>query len=203
MIKLLKEESQKCHKYKRKGFPFNNNQIKYLSPPSPWPEIEPGLPWWLSGKELTCQWRHEFDPWVGKISWSRKWQHTPVFLPGEFHGQRSLVGSWATGHGVTRVKHDSETQQQSYRAARPSLTTYRVKSYKAHFILAPRACGGGNNSSTRDFPIGPVVKTPYSQCRVQSLVRELRSLMPRGMDKKKKKIVVVLLKLFWGLKKLM
>ena len=123
----------------------------------------------------------------GKISWSRKWQPTPVFLPGEFHGQRSLVGSWATGHGVTRVKHDLETQQQSYWAARPSLTTYKLKSYKAHFILAPSACSGGNNSSTRGFPIGPVVKTPCSQCRVQSLVRELRSLMPRGMDKKKKK----------------
>ena len=33
-----------------------------------------------------------FDPWVGKILWRRKWQPTPVFLPGEFHGQRSLVG---------------------------------------------------------------------------------------------------------------
>ena len=31
------------------------------------------------------------DPWVRKISWSRKWQPTPVFLPGEAHGQRSLV----------------------------------------------------------------------------------------------------------------
>ena len=27
-----------------------------------------------------------FDPWVGKIPWRRKWQSTPVFLPGEFHG---------------------------------------------------------------------------------------------------------------------
>ena len=33
-----------------------------------------------------------FDPWVGMIRWSRKWQPTPVFLPGESHGQRSLVG---------------------------------------------------------------------------------------------------------------
>ena len=33
-----------------------------------------------------------FDPWVGKISWRREWQPTPVFLPGESHGQRSLVG---------------------------------------------------------------------------------------------------------------
>jgi len=43
-----------------------------------------GLPWWLSNKESTCQLRRpEFDPWVGKIPWRRKWQHTPLFLPGE------------------------------------------------------------------------------------------------------------------------
>ena len=37
-----------------------------------------------------------FDPWIGKIPWRRKWQPTPVSLPGKFHGQRSLVGyhSW-------------------------------------------------------------------------------------------------------------
>ena len=33
-----------------------------------------------------------FDTWVRKIPWRRKWQPTPVFLPGESHGQRSLVG---------------------------------------------------------------------------------------------------------------
>ena len=38
-----------------------------------------------------------FDPWVGKIPWRRKWQPTPVFLPGESHGQRIW---WATVHGV-------------------------------------------------------------------------------------------------------
>ena len=56
-----------------------------------------GLLWWLSSKESTCQYRKlEFDPWVGKIPWRRKWQSTPVFLPGESHGQRSLAGysSW-------------------------------------------------------------------------------------------------------------
>ena len=34
----------------------------------------------------------EFDLWVGKILWRRESQSTPVFLPGEFHGQRSLAG---------------------------------------------------------------------------------------------------------------
>ena len=49
-----------------------------------------------SGKETTCQCRRRkrrgFDSWVGKIPWRRKWQSTPVFLPGEFHGWRTLVG---------------------------------------------------------------------------------------------------------------
>ena len=35
--------------------------------------------------------RHGFSQWVGKIAWRRAWQPTPVFLPGESHGQRSLV----------------------------------------------------------------------------------------------------------------
>ena len=38
---------------------------------------------------------------VGKIPWQRKWQSTPVFLPGEFHGQRSLVAR-VTVHGVAK-----------------------------------------------------------------------------------------------------
>ena len=53
------------------------------------------LPWWPSGKESTnaCQCRRcRFNIWVGKIPWRRKWQATPVFLPGEPHGQRSLLG---------------------------------------------------------------------------------------------------------------
>ena len=33
-----------------------------------------------------------FSPWIGKIPWRREWLPTPVFLPGEFHGQRSLAG---------------------------------------------------------------------------------------------------------------
>ena len=37
--------------------------------------------------------RHRFDPWVRKIPWRRAWQPTPVFLPGESHGQRSLAGN--------------------------------------------------------------------------------------------------------------
>ena len=54
------------------------------------------LPRWLSSKESACQCSSHgkcgFDPWVGKIPWRRAWQPTPVLVPGESHGQRSLVG---------------------------------------------------------------------------------------------------------------
>ena len=40
----------------------------------------------------------QFDPRVGKIPWRRAWQPTPVFLPGESHGQRSLVGYSPCGY---------------------------------------------------------------------------------------------------------
>ena len=71
-----------------------------------------GPPWWLCGKECACQCRrHRFDPWVRKIPWRRKWQPTPVFLPGKFHRQRSLVGynSW----GCKRVRRNLVTNQLS------------------------------------------------------------------------------------------
>ena len=58
-----------------------------------------GLSWWHRGKESACQCRrHRFNPWVGKIPWRRKWQPTPVFLSGRFHGQKSLAGCSSWGH---------------------------------------------------------------------------------------------------------
>ena len=69
-----------------------------------------GLPWCLSGKESTCQWRShrrlKFHPWVREIPWRRKWQPTPVFLPGKSHWQRNLVGYRSRGckeSGTTEV----------------------------------------------------------------------------------------------------
>ena len=43
-------------------------------------------------KQLPAIWETQFDPWVRKIPWRRKWQPTPVLLPEKFLGQRSLVG---------------------------------------------------------------------------------------------------------------
>ena len=59
--------------------------------------------------ESACQCRRcGFDSWVGKISWRREWQPTPVFLPGEPYGQRSLTG-YST-QGCKRVRYDLSTK---------------------------------------------------------------------------------------------
>ena len=52
-----------------------------------------GLPQWLRRQRICLQCRRPgFDPWIGKIPQRREWLPTPLFLPGEFHGQRNLVG---------------------------------------------------------------------------------------------------------------
>ena len=48
-------------------------------------------------KNPSAMMRPGFNPWVGKIAWRREWLPTPVFLPGEFHGQRSV-----TVHGIAK-----------------------------------------------------------------------------------------------------
>ena len=75
---------------------------------------------WLSGKESSYQCRrckrHRFSRWVGKIPWRREWQPTPVILPGESHGQRSLMGYSSWGHkrvisGWVRTVHKATKQR--------------------------------------------------------------------------------------------
>ena len=69
------------------------------------PSERMGFPGGVHGEDPACQYRDAkrrvFDPWVGKIPWRRKWQPTPVFFPGESHGQRSLVGYSPQGHNAS------------------------------------------------------------------------------------------------------
>ena len=70
-----------------------------------------GLTWRVpggsDGKEPSCH--AGFDPWVGKIPWSRAWKSTPLFLPVKSYGQRNLAGyspcshSWATNTFTFRI----------------------------------------------------------------------------------------------------
>ena len=64
------------------------------------------LPWWLSGKEPTCQCRrYGFNPWVRKIAWRRKWQLPTAFLPGKSHGGLQSIG-------LKRIRHDLASKEQ-------------------------------------------------------------------------------------------
>ena len=92
---------------------------EWLLRESTWPPPStPLLSGLCSDKEPACQCRrckrHRFDPLIGKISWRRERLPTLVFLPGEFHGQKSLVGyspwgckEWDTSehtHFISKVK---------------------------------------------------------------------------------------------------
>ena len=100
-----------CMKVKVKSL----SHVRLLA--TPWTAAHQGPPsmgfsrqeYW-SGVPLpspTCQCRRHkrcwYDSWVRKIPWRREWQPTPVFLPGESHGRRSLVGysPW----GSQRLRH--------------------------------------------------------------------------------------------------
>ena len=88
-----------------KGHCVSNSSKKYIV------GMKIGLPWGLSSKESACQCRrYRFHPWIRNLPWRRKWQPTSSFLPGKFHGQRSLVGysPW----GYKRVRHNLVTKQQ-------------------------------------------------------------------------------------------
>ena len=69
-----------------------------------------GFPGGTSGKEPACHKKCGCNPWAGKIPWRKAWawQPTPVFLPGESHGQRGLAGCGRWGHpesGTTESAH--------------------------------------------------------------------------------------------------
>ena len=67
------------------------------------------LPRWLSGKESACQCgRCLFHPWMGKIPWRRKWQHTPIFLPEQIPWTEEARGLQTTGS----QRYDLVTKQE-------------------------------------------------------------------------------------------
>ena len=72
-----------------------------------------GLPRWYSGKDSTCQCRRLRDvgliPGSGGSPRRRKWQPTPVFFPGKFHGQRSLEGYSPKGHKESDMQRIENT----------------------------------------------------------------------------------------------
>ena len=70
-----------------------------------------------------------FYPWVGKVSWRREWQPTPLLLPGESHGQRSLVSYSPWGRKESAM---SEQLPLSYVIYGSSLEVQTVKNLPAN-----------------------------------------------------------------------
>ena len=74
-------------------------------------------------KNPLCQYRRpRFDPWVGKVPWRRKWQPTPVLVPGQSHGQRSLVGYSPWGHKVS----DMTEHACAHKRTRPHISYLKI-----------------------------------------------------------------------------
>ena len=74
---------------------------------------------------MQCR-RAGFNPWVGKIPWRREWEPTSIFLPGEFHGHRSLVGLQlmglqTVGHDWATTTHFSSVQFSSVAQLCPTI----------------------------------------------------------------------------------
>ena len=89
-----------------------------------------------------------FDPWLGKIPWRRKWQPTPIFLPGESGGRRSLVGYSPRG-----CKESDTTEQLHFQSDIEVLSGRSVvKNPSANaadvnvILVLERAPGKGNGS---------------------------------------------------------
>ena len=103
------------------------------------------------GKEPSCQCkrckRRGFNPWVGNIPWSRKWQLTPVFQPVDSHGQRSLE---ATVHRVagcqTRLERSIQSSFLSFFLSSCSCSLSYSQDHKA---ISPYAAAAG---SARGLP---------------------------------------------------
>ena len=104
---------------------------------------------WLSGKESACQCRRlGFYPRVRKIPWRRKWQSTPVSLPGESHGQRSLACCSLWGR-----KESDTTNRLS--TAHTFLHSIFLSSPTRKQPLSGVFCGQvGLGNSSRNMPLG-------------------------------------------------
>ena len=119
-----------------------------------------GLPGWLSGKESACQGRRpRFDPSSRNIPWRRQWQPSPGFLPGECHGQRSLVGHSPLGH--TESDMTKETQHACH-SLQLVLSLLTVNCNHLHAKVLPTL------SFIRHTIFLPRLPAPVHMCRRQN-----------------------------------
>ena len=100
---------------------------------------------------LQCR-RLRFNPWIRKIPCRRKWQHTPVFLPGKSHGQRSLVGLQSMGW---------QSQTQLSNQTTMNTTTISEQKAKATSCSLTNSAGRSVPSSISAYRRGEQGHSPY------------------------------------------
>ena len=118
-----------------------------------------GFPGGTSDKEAACQCRRHkrrmFNPWVGKIPWRGEWKPTPVFLPGESHGWRSLAGHSPRG------RTESATAEHAHILLH--ILSLHISFFSLSFVLYGSLALSPSSGSflccltARDEPIGDIL----------------------------------------------
>ena len=107
--------------------------------------------WWLRWQRIHLQCRRaKFNSWVGKILWRREWQPTPVFLPGELHGQRSLAGYHPRGYKELDMTERLTLSCRSHQG--PKLLGTSVLGWKARAISSETALVSRSPASLHPQP---------------------------------------------------
>ena len=111
-----------------------------------------------SGEESSCQCRRRgLHPWSGKIPWRRKWQPTPVFLPGRSLGQRSLAGYNPRG-----PKESDTTERLSTHTRLLTCLTYRFGFLHVDLCMSPqRDIGRAHPLETLSSLVFPFPPRPW------------------------------------------
>ena len=97
--------------------------------------------------------RCRFQPWAGKIPWRREWLPTPVFLPGEFDGQRSLAGYSPWGC------RESDTTEQLNNNDKGHSSFFTDVQQQGHFSHPSDGLSAGASS-----PVGYAITSTPSPC---------------------------------------
>ena len=150
-------------------------------------------------RNLPAMWETRIDPWVGKIPWRRQRQPSPVFLPGEFHGQSSRAG-YSPCIGLQRVGHNcvtdsftfsgkksqSETLTMDYTATVKTGFQKNEKYVSSDTRVYTALMRAGFRFPTEPQMIIPILKTGETGCRCLWGVRKRKGgvcvrLHPRGI----------------------
>ena len=114
---------------------------------------------------LQCR-RPGFNSWVGKIPWRRKWQPTPVFLPGKSHGPQSLVGyhPWGRKESDTteRLHFHFHTYNSDYIHIIYTYITHPSEEYNSVVLVHLWSCTTTTAVNLRIFYPPPKTPLPLS-----------------------------------------